>query len=138
MSDFYNFAGQPPKSGGGPEEDPNHPVNAARTEGFHVLPFGIALGLMFLLFFGFFNSFLPRPGIDIWSRFVFSFEPMLGMVYFIYGFIFRSPVLHSTANNGFLSFNTTKSISLLSVSRKNLNSILYPSVSSIKWQYLNN
>ena len=87
MSDFYNFAGQPPKSGGGPEEDPNHPVNAARTEGFHVLPFGIALGLMFLLFFGFFNSFLPRPGIDIWSRFVFSFEPMLGMVYFIYGFI---------------------------------------------------
>ena len=61
MGDIYNFPGhQPPKGGGGPEEDPRYPENSLRTQGLSVLALGIAFGLVFILFFAYLEVFFPH------------------------------------------------------------------------------
>ena len=88
MGDIYNFPGeQPPKGGGGPEEDPRYPENIVRTQGLSIVAFGIALGLAFLLFFGFVQIFIPIGGTDTYTEFVYSIDPLTGVAFFLYGFI---------------------------------------------------
>jgi nitrate reductase gamma subunit len=88
MADIYNFPGeQPPKGGGGPEEDPRYPENIERTQGLSIIAFGFAFGFAFLLFFGLVEVFLPHGYSDTVIDFVYSIKPLIGIAFFVYGFI---------------------------------------------------
>jgi hypothetical protein len=74
------------RGGGGPEDDRRYPEIAARTHGFVVLAFGVALGLVFLFFFGWFKLIPPQES-NIFTTFVLNIEPEFWVSYFLYGFI---------------------------------------------------
>jgi hypothetical protein len=74
------------RGGGGPEDDRRYPEIAARTHGLVVLAFGLALGITFLLFYGWFNLIPPQEP-NIFTTFVLSIEPQYWITYFLYGFI---------------------------------------------------
>ncbi len=71
MKKFLNISAEPasPGSGGGWDEDPRHPKQAAQSHGFVALAFGTALGLTLGIFYYLLGALeQTRPLLaDLWS-----------------------------------------------------------------------
>ena len=84
-SSFYIAADEKgSQGGGGPDDDSQFPERTLRSHGFLALAFGFALGLTFMIFFGFFRVF-GAPGSGL-NNFVSQVNPNLWLS-FLYGFV---------------------------------------------------